>query len=407
MPAAQSNPFEILKNSILSRPRMMGTDGEKETTAFLLDFLTKQKLDPFTEEIEWSTAFVEGRKHLFLVLSIFVVLFNLCLQLSSPWNGFLSILLVISSIFTFIFFIKGLLNDQFNNLGKSFKGKNVLCTIEAQKKEEAGTIYLTAHSDSISSSLPKMNMLTMIGLLIGLVVSILLTTAISILHLISYYGAQYSFDSAIKILNLILLIFTGIVLIGIVFSRLIKKMNDGPGAVDNGSGSAILLSLAAFFKDHPLPHTHLKFIWCTAEEWGLYGSKGYVKAHQKEIDAARDSSCVINVDMVGSELAYLDKSGFIFRKPLNEKLNTIIAQTAKEADIEARPFNSIIGGNSDHASFQKEKVEVCFFLANKDSKFIHSPQDTIDKVKPEKLTDAVELIKRMAVKIDKSWGKNE
>lgn len=402
MPPSQTNPFEILKNSILSRPRMMGTEGEKETTAFLLDFLSKNKLNPFTEEIEWSTALVKGRKYLFLLMGGFVVFFNLCLQLKSPWNGFLPILLVILAIVTFAFFMKGLLNDQFNSLGKSFKGKNVLCTIEAQKKKEAATIYLTAHSDSISSSHSKLYMPVMLGLLIGFVTSILLTIAASVLHLISFYKPQTVFDSATAILNLILLISSGIALICIVFSYITKKVNNGPGAVDNGSGSAILLSLAAYFKDHPLPHTQLKFIWCTAEEWGLYGSKGYVKAHKEEITAERDRSCVINVDMVGSELAYLDKCGFIFRKPLNEKLNSLIAQTAKETDIEVRPFNSIISSNSDHAAFQKEKVEVCFFLANKDSKFIHSPQDTIEKVKPEKLTDAVELIKRMVTKLDEN-----
>ena len=400
MPVTQPNPFEILKNSILSRPRMMGTDGEKETTAFLLNFLTNQKLNPFTEEIEWSTALVVGRKYLLLLMGGFVILFNLCLQLNSPWNGFLPILLVILSITAFAYFMKGLLNDQFNSLGKSFKGKNVLCTIEAQKKEEAATIYLTAHSDSISSSHSKLYMPMMIGLLIGFVISILLTITTGILHLITFYKTQTTFDSATAILNPVLLIFSGIALICIVFSTITKNVNNGPGAVDNGSGSAILLSLAAYFKDHPLPHTQLKFIWCAAEEWGLYGSKGYVKAHKEEITAALDTSCLINVDMVGSELAYLDKSGFIFKKPLNEKLNTLIAQTAKEADIEVRSFNSVISSNSDHAPFEKEKVDVCFFLANKDSKFIHSPKDTIDKVKPEKLTDAVELIKRMVSKLN-------
>ncbi len=404
MSSSQTDPFEILKNSILSRPRMMGSKEEIETTAFLLDFLTKRKLNPYTEEIQWSTAFVEGRKYLYLIMAGFVILFNLSLRIASPWNGFLSILLVILSILTFIFFMKGLFHDKFDTLGKSSVGKNVICTIEAQeKKKEAATIYFTAHYDSISSNHPKLSISVMMGILLGSLISILLTTAESILHLVNYFEAQHSFSSAISILNLILMIFSAIVLVCVVFSRFLRNVNRGPGAVDNGSGSAILLSLAAYFKDHPLPHTRLKFIWCAAEEWGLYGSKGYVKTHKEEIAAACNTSCVINVDMVGSELAYLDKSGLLFKKPLNKKLNTLIAQTAKETEIEARPFYSPLSDNSDHAAFQKEKVDVCFFLANKDSKFIHSPQDTIDKVKPEKLNDAVELIKRMVVKLDKGW----
>jgi Zn-dependent M28 family amino/carboxypeptidase len=144
----------------------------------------------------------------------------------------------------------------------------------------------------------------------------------------------------------------------------------------------------------------MKFIWCTAEEWGLYGSKGYVKAHKEELVANRNKSYVINVDMVGSELAYLDKAGLIFKKPFNIKLNTMIAQAADETGIEVRKFNSVISGNSDHAPFKKEKVEVCFFLAKKDTKLIHGPEDTLENVKPEKLEDGVELIKKVVEKID-------
>ncbi|MGV8025099.1 MAG: M28 family metallopeptidase [Anaerolineaceae bacterium] len=404
MPASQTNPFNILKNSILSRPRMMGTDGEKETTAFLLDFLTHHHLKPYTEDMEWSTAFVEGRKYLYLLMGVFVILFNLCLRLPQPWNGFLPILLVLLSIVTFVLMMKGLTNDRYNFVGKTSRGKNVLCDIQPrEKKEDASIIYFTAHSDSVSSNLPKLHMPILMGMMLGFIILVLLTLAASILNLMSHYTSQNSVYQVISLLDWIILILSAIVLVCISAIRFTRNVNTGPGACDNGSGSAILLSLAAYFKDHPVKNTQLKFIWCAAEEWGLYGSKGYVKAHKEEIAAHRERSCVINVDMVGSELAYLQKSGFLFKKPLNKDLNTLIAQTAKEAGIEARSFNSAIGGNSDHAAFQKEKVEVCFFLANKDTKIIHSPQDTIEKVKPEKLADAVELIKRLVEKLDAGW----
>jgi hypothetical protein len=59
-----------------------------------------------------------------------------------------------------------------------------------------------------------------------------------------------------------------------------------------------------------------------------------------------------------------------------------------------------MSGNSDHAPFKKEELEVCFFLAGKDSKRIHSPKDSIEEIKPEKLDDAVGLIKKLVEKID-------
>lgn len=36
----------------------------------------------------------------------------------------------------------------------------------------------------------------------------------------------------------------------------------------------------------------------------------------------------------------------------------------------------------------------------KDFKFVHSPKDTIDKVKPEILKEAVQLISKVIIKLD-------
>ena len=127
---------------------------------------------------------------------------------------------------------------------------------------------------------------------------------------------------------------------------------------------------------------------------------GYVDDYVYDLEVEKDHSFLINVDMVGSELAYIGKIGLIKRKPMNSKLNTLIEQTAKENEIVARKYNSSMGSNSDHAPFQKEKIEVCCFLAKNDFKIIHSTKDTIELVKPEKLDDAVELFVKLVEKLD-------
>lgn len=401
MAASTQSPFDILKTSILSKPRMMGTSGEKETTEFLLDFLTRHGLKPHTEEIEWSTAIVNGRKILFLLMGFFVVLLNISLRLNPPINGIVSILLVLASFGCLILFARGLLNNKFDFLGKSSSGKNVICEVQPlEKTEEHSILYFTAHTDSVGSNVPKLYIKIIIGIVAGFLLVASLTTSSSIITLMSFYSDQGSGGDGVSIRNLIALIASIITLILVISNLFTKRINSSPGAIDNGSGSAILLSLAGYFKENPPKNIQIKFLWCTAEEWGLYGSKGYVKAYKEELVANRDKSYVINVDMVGSELAYLDKAGLIFKKPFNENLNSMIAQAADETGIEARKFNSVISGNSDHAPFKKEKLEVCFFLAKKDTKIIHGPKDTLDNVKPEKLEDAVELIKKVVEKID-------
>ncbi|WP_371804136.1 M28 family metallopeptidase [Candidatus Lokiarchaeum ossiferum] len=399
----QSNQptFDILKNSILCRPRMMGTKGEKETTQFLMEFLTKHHIESHTEDIEWSTASVNGRKLMFILLGLFGILINSTLRIIPPINGILSILLIPISFLSLMLFGKKLKADKFKRFGKSAIGKNVICEFSPIKHEktEPTIIYLTAHSDSVASNLPKFYIKFMMGMFFGFLLILLLTLVSSIISLVYFFRDDISTNLAIRILNVVILILTILVILIITFNMFAKRINTSPGACDNGSGSAILLSLAKYYKENPTENILLKFIWCTAEEWGLFGSKGYVKTHKQEIVENKDNSYVINVDMVGSELAYLDKAGLLKKKPINTKLNLLIEKSAEELKIEARKFNSPIGGNSDHASFKKEKVEVCCFLAKNDTKIIHSKKDTIDLVKPEKLEDAVELIKNLVQKI--------
>lgn len=394
--------FDILQNSILSKPRMMGTPAEKETTRFVLDFLTEQRLDPYTEDFEWSTSSKNGRKFLFLLIGFFLILFNISLRLDPPLNGFLSIGLVLLSIACIVPFARGLFNNKFKFFGESFPGKNVVCDIApVEEKEDAPIIYLTAHTDSIASSFPSFYMKLMAGAAVGALLVLLFVMVSAVISLISYYTA-WSGQPIVDILNLITLILSLLLLAFVVSTLFSKRVNTSPGACDNGSGSAIMLSLAAHYGLNPPQNARLKFLWFAAEEWGLFGSKEYVAAHKEEIAAQKDLSTVINVDMVGTELAYLDKAGLILKKPYSPQLNAIIAQTAEEAGIEARPFNSVMSGNSDHAPFKKEDVEVCFFLAKNDVKRIHSPNDTIEFVKPEKLDDAVMLIKGVVAKLDHS-----
>ena len=400
----QSNQptFDILKKSILSKPRMMGTSGEIETTKFLVEFLAQNHIAAHTEDIEWSTASVNGRKLMFIILGMFGILINLTLRIPPPVNGILSILLIPLSFLSLMLFGKQLKADKFKRLGKSAIGKNVICEFPAINQDETKPtiIYFTAHSDSVASNLPKFYIKFMIGMFFGFLLILLLTLVSSIISLVFFFRDDVSTNLAIRVLNVIILVCTILVILIIIFNMFAKRINTSPGACDNGSGSAILLSLAKFYRENPTENLNLKFIWCTAEEWGLFGSKGYVKAHKQEIVENKDNSYVINVDMVGSELAYLDKAGLLKKKPINSKLNSLIEKTAEELKIEARKFNSPIGGNSDHASFKKEKVEVCCFLAKKDTKIIHSKKDSIDLVKPEKLEDAVELIKGIIQKIN-------
>jgi len=73
----------------------------------------------------------------------------------------------------------------------------------------------------------------------------------------------------------------------------------GPGINDNGSGSAAILEIAETYAAQGRePRNKLRFMWFSAEEFGLLGSRAYVDSLSA---AERDQiMAMINFDMVGS-----------------------------------------------------------------------------------------------------------
>jgi hypothetical protein len=392
-----SQAFSILESSILSKPRMMGTPAEQETTRYILNFLKAAGLSPFTEDFQWSNAYVVARKVLALLFIPWLIVFNISTRVEGLSAGILSISMPILAILLLILSGRAVLNDRFSYLGVMSAGKNVICDLASRTEKEQGkTVIFTAHTDSVGSSMPRLNIPLLLGSIFLFLISIIMTFAGGVVLIAGTWTEGFNLET----FNLILLGVSTAAGLMIITSSFARRVNTSPGAIDNGSGTAILLSLAEYFQGEPPEHTSLRFIFCAAEEWGLYGSKGYVKAHQDELEEYITRDVVINVDMVGSELAFLNKAGLIIKKPLNKDLNNLICATAEKEGIEVRAFNTPFAGNSDHAPFRKLKMETAFFLSKKDTKYIHKSKDTLEKVDPQKMEDAVLLLKAIVNELD-------
>ncbi len=62
---------------------------------------------------------------------------------------------------------------------------------------------------------------------------------------------------------------------------------NSPGALDNGSGSAILLEILRYLNGtETIPPVDLAFVWFGSEEIGLYGSFNFAASHQDLLDRA-------------------------------------------------------------------------------------------------------------------------
>lgn len=156
-----------------------------------------------------------------------------------------------------------------------------------------------------------------------------------------------------------------------------------PGVYDNGAGSGILVELLEYFAAHPSRRT-LRFVWFTAEERGLIGSKAYVKAHEEELDRIR---FMVNIDLaaplLGSDHACV---------MAEEGLCHVIDYLGKETGFPIEVRQSIY--SSDSIPFSDKKIPaVNFFRVGADGGVkIHHRNDDMHQVGLPNLSCTTEFI---------------
>ena len=146
---------------------------------------------------------------------------------------------------------------------------------------------------------------------------------------------------------------------------------DTPGANDNGSGIATLMTVAEEIADDDYPFT-IRIIPFGSEELGLRGSGHYVdNLPDEEIESI---IAMLNFDALSSGPAV----GIIGEASLTR----MIMALGDANGIEVLRRQGLRGGSSDHAPFQAAGVPVIFFMADDFSR-IHTPDDKLEFVQPE------------------------
>ena len=174
------------------------------------------------------------------------------------------------------------------------------------------------------------------------------------------------------------------------------------GADDNGSGAVALLEIAeAFAALDQKPKRSIVFLWVTAEEVGMLGSKFYTE--NPLFPMVKTKAC-INLDMVGrvfeprdtvwnrSPKKVKDFDG-IFAVTnnvwprLKEKTITACGKTGLVPDFSLPPY---FLGSSDHASFDKKGVPVLNLSTGYHADY-HKPTDEIEKINFAKMKRVADL----------------
>lgn len=145
-----------------------------------------------------------------------------------------------------------------------------------------------------------------------------------------------------------------------------------PGASDNASGTAMMMTLMNFFSKHQ-PKYKTVFMAFAGEEAGILGADYYVN---HPLFSLREIKFLINLDIMGAgDQGVQVVNGKIFPKKF-EKLVEINSKNNYLREIKTRGESC----NSDHCPFYMKGVPSFFIYTLGGKGFYHDPNDTADSL---------------------------
>ena len=208
--------------------------------------------------------------------------------------------------------------------------------------------------------------------------------------------------------------------------------NVNPGADDDASGCAALLSMAKAYQSlDKKPLRSILFLWVSGEEVGLFGSQTYVNNPLRPLDK---TIVDLNMDMIGRVKSASDTSAshpmtgpnsvFVITDNQSKELLEIANEIDKKSPLDfdyslsGRNHPLMLFSRSDHYNFMKKDIPILFFSTGLHTDY-HTPGDIIEKLdfkKMELITRTMYDIgltvanKKTRIVVDNpysSWGKSK
>lgn len=170
----------------------------------------------------------------------------------------------------------------------------------------------------------------------------------------------------------------------------IDSWDGAEGAADNGTGTSIVMEAARLLVEAGArPRRTIRFVLYSGEEQGLFGSSGYVRDHEAELDQI---SAVFNHDH-GTQFV----SGIGATAPMMEDLQRAFAPIIgfdPERPFEIREIDGMTPGPSDHAPFVRAGVPGFFWDQSQEGyeRIHHTQYDTLEEVDPPDLVYSALLV---------------
>ncbi len=264
--------------------------------------------------------------------------------------------------------------------------------------ESRGNLVLCAHLDSSKASRvpgelwPKINRLR-VRALVPVVFLMSVAAALRWIDMrvtfapLSVWQAIRAFGLAFSVASLLFQLF---------YLYISRGDSYSPGANDNASGVGVVLALSQHLHETPPTHLDTYYVLFTAEEVGLIGSERFAK----ETELPKDSTYVINLDMVGAgkQLCYVRGSGLIPPRFTDSELNALFREAY--AAIKSHYY---FMGNTDFASFVAKGFRAASLCTKGDSQarlVYHTELDTIDYIDVDSLQLAADTVSQAVRLLD-------
>jgi len=157
-----------------------------------------------------------------------------------------------------------------------------------------------------------------------------------------------------------------------------------PGGNDNASGTAMLISMAKYFKENPI-NANILFIAFGGEEVGLLGSKHFV---ENPLIKLKKIDFLVNLDIMGSgEEGITIVNGSLFEKEFKmfEEIN-------REQQLLKVVKSRGPAANSDHYWFTEKGVPAFFIYTMGPNKNYHDIFDTYENLSFSEYDDITTLL---------------
>ncbi len=215
-------------------------------------------------------------------------------------------------------------------------------------------------------------------------------------------GLDATWLNAVQAIPTIVLIVAAFLLIDIALSEIV------PGAYDNASGVAAVLSAAAELTDDPAENLDVWIVLTGSEESLCEGSRAFVRSRRRQLDRAR--TYFLNVDSVSAgQVAYEVSEGAVISIPHDRHLVELAEALADAgaADGGAMPIRHPLLDDALPPRVRKfRSITIRTTDANGNlAPWYHTHEDTPECIDSTSLSRATEFVIALSRLIDREAGR--